>query len=524
MTLNPLFFFFLLAAPPQGGGLPTAKPSTSRPASKQAPTSQATKKSEPSKKQPTVQKKNTPTKQAVAQKAKPKQPTDWLPKGGLKQDTDVKVSMLPQSTLAWCYANKAPNVLRLRIAIAAGSSNDPRNLRGQSRFLAKLLAYRLNLPENPAQTPLPVGGTRYQVSLHKDWVFVDVFTRSSSLSVILKHIAKKIAEAPFQGLSLKTQKQIRSELARSAFGFPTVSLEERVDAYFYAGYPRGTFLRGQRRTFSSITSQQLQKAHKQLYSGEKIRVLMVGDLSCEKAFTALASAFTAISGKGPLSYPPRNAPENLATSQRGRLFLTQDLLFAYMLPSLQREDALPLDFLLHISREELERAFVQRFGETPRTKHILKAYPQSGYALWLIPMPSVGRPEMRDLLQKAIGGLLMSPYDPPSLVGHLETYKQETTLRWSEKMSSSQGTLSMLWEQMRLPSKVDYAYDWRTMSEALTTPSIRKLARHYLQRSSSLQRSPQAFSLQRVVLFIGSLLMLWFLLDLMIRRARRYDD
>ena len=139
-------------------------------------------------------------------------------------------------------------------------------------------------------------------------------------------------------------------------------------------------------------------------------------------------------------------------------------------------------------------------------------------------MPALERSEVNDLLRKALGGLLMDPFDPPALVGHLETYRKEAALSWAERMGSAREAAALLWSQMRLPSSVDYAYDWRALSDTLKTSEVRDLARRYLRNVSMLRRGPEAFSMQRIVLLVGSLLMLWFFLDLMIRRARRTDD
>lgn len=448
----------------------------------------------------------------------------FLPASMLRRDPQVKVLSLSTGLLSWCYASTARDVLRLRVAVAAGATTDPRKLRGQARLLSKLLAYRLSRPENPAKSPLAVGGARYHVTLQKDWVLIDALAQSASLGTILGHIAQRLQESPLSGVDASSLQQIRSELMRSSARFPAASLEERMDAYFYAEYPRGSYLRGQRRTYQTITPAMLVAAHKALYRAERVRVLMVGELSCEAAFSSVRSAFEKLAGKGPAVYPTEGAPENLVTSRRGRMFLTQDLLLAYLLPPLRRKDVLPLDFLLYVGQQELERSFLQRFSEIPQTKRIVQPYPQSGYVLWLVPMPAMERPEVDDLLRKALGGLLMDPYDPPALVGHLETYRKEAALSWAERMGSAREAATLLWSQMRLPSSVDYAYDWRVLSDMLKTSEVRDLARRYLRNVSMLRRGPEAFSMQRVVLLVGSLLMLWFFLDLMIRRARRTDD
>ncbi len=515
-----LSFFFLLAAPPQERpSAPTSRPIVSQPVRPivQAPVSRPT---------TTVlsKKADKPTGSRVSAPIAAPASLPVLPASMLRRDPRVKVLSLETGLLSWCYANDARDVLRLRVAVAAGTANDPRTLRGQARFLSKLLAYRLGRPENPAKSPLPVGGARYHVTLQKDWILIDAFAQSASLRVILGHIAQRLQESPLRGVDASALQQIRSELMRASARFPSASFEERIDAFFYAEHPRGSYLRGQRRTYQSITPAMLEAAHKALYRAERVRVLLVGEISCDAAFSSVRSAFATLTGKGPTAYPILGAPENLATSRRGRMFLTQDLLLAYLLPPLRRKDALPLDFLLYVGQQEMERAFRQRFGESPKTKRILQSYPQSGYVLWLLPTPSLERLEVNDLLRKALGGLLMDPYDPPALTGYLDTYRKEATLSWAERMGSSREASTLLWAQMRLPASVDYAYDWRALGDGLKTPQVRDLARRYLRNVSLLRRGPEAFSLQRIVLLVGSLLMLWFLLDLMIRRARRFDE
>ncbi len=158
---------------------------------------------------------------------KKSKPEAFLPASMLRRDPQVKVLSLSTGLLSWCYTNTARDVLRLRVAVAAGTTTDPRNLRGQARLLSKLLAYRLSRPENPAKSPLPVGGTRYHVTLQKDWVLIDALAQSASLGTILGHIAQRLQESPLSGVDASSLQQIRSELMRTSARFPAASLEER---------------------------------------------------------------------------------------------------------------------------------------------------------------------------------------------------------------------------------------------------------------------------------------------------------
>jgi predicted Zn-dependent peptidase len=445
-------------------------------------------------------------------------------KDAFQADPHVFVRTLPKGGLLWCDGRHAQDLLRLRVAFVAGSATDPRSERGRARFLAHLLSHRLNLPENPARDLLPPGNARYRVRLSKEWLHIDVMARPADLHAILHHIQQRLLESPLQGISPNLLKQMREELQRSASRLTQAPLQERMDAYLYAGHPRGAYTDGRQRTFVGLSPQALQKGRALLFRSERLRILLVGRLDCKSALQETERLFSALDGSAPTFWLQKDAPNNLETSRRGRLLLAQDALFPYLLPPLTRKDALPLAMTTAIAHEELKRAIQSRFGRSLTLHREDRIFSSAGYLYWHLPQPLAHRGELQTLLRQAIGRLLMSPYNPPELQQIINSYRQEIGLNWADQMASSRGAMALLWSQMRLPDTNPHPYDWRRLLSSLQRQDARVFARRYLNQPATLLREQQPFSLQGIVFFVGSLLVLWFLLDMMIRRSRRHED
>jgi hypothetical protein len=98
-------------------------------------------------------------------------------------------------------------------------------------------------------------------------------------------------------------------------------------------------------------------------------------------------------------------------------------------------------------------------------------------------------------------------------------------LQIKQERESSEKTADLLFAQLQLPSKkYKYPRAIQPIIEKLTLPKMRQLARLYMGQSIALSGTHQPFSLQRVILFIGTLLLVWVLLDQTFRRSRKNEE
>lgn len=441
----------------------------------------------------------------------------------MKVDPSVETSITSKGMIVWCASNPRWHGVLMNLSIAAGPASDSPKHRGQARFLARLLETRLNLPKNPAQTLLPAGQGRYHVTLQKEWLQIHASLPKGGLREALLHLSERLAEAPTHGLPDTIVHDLRKELLASSGRFPALSAAERIDSFLYVNHPRGRFLRGRATAFQALRSEDLNAAHPKLYRAERMRLLLLGALDCGGLFSLAQDAFAKLPGTPKPLLRPFPGPGRLENAPRGRLFLPQEIFSLYLLPPLQREDAIPLEMTLSIAQEEIALALRKRFGEAVPFSSLAQPFEEGGYLLFSLPNPPTLRSEITKILRENLGKLLMSPYNPPMLESRILILRDEYQRHLQDATASIVKQKELLLAQLLLPSETNVAYEPLSVIRSIKPSTFRLLARRYLASPVPLVQSIQPFSLQRIVLFIGSLLALWFFLDLMIRRTRRED-
>ncbi len=392
---------------------------------------------------------------------------------------------------------------------------------GRSRFLAELLRKKLNQPKNPARSILPEGGQRYHVKLGKDWVEVQVRSTPEQLPAVLKHLTQSLQSFA----NTKITKDMRDSLSKTSRTFPPPSLPERVDAYLFGGQPRGALLRGKKRTYRTIQPFALRSTFETLYSGDRMRLLLVGGLDCKAAASALAST---------LGKLPRGKDEplfvNSVPSGAGKsrpLVSAQEIVMVYQLPDLFRHSYLPLVLLRDVSVREVQHQIQKTYGVTVKVHSYLQPSAKGGYLVLIAPTQPLARKKQTQLLKKALGWLQMKSYTP-ALEQRVYLYLQEILLDLSQKLESSRGTAEVLWPQLLLPEpprqKAEQAPAQVTpVLESVKPKSLRELALLFMNKDLSVATAMRPFSLRRIALFVGTIILIWLLLDIFLRRTRREE-
>lgn len=498
---------------PQQTPTPAAAPGLAKPVHVSIPTTQkavpsAGKSSQPVQVPPTTQ--------------PPTQVPDILDRLPYQPDLDVKVYSLPNGLLSWCKSRPSWEVVEIRMAIAAGTVHDPKGLYGRSRFLSYLLHHRLNQPQNPAQSLLPPGGQRYHTMLGKDWVELQIKTTTQALPAVLQHIGKSLVDF----MQSPTDKLQRDALSKGAGSFPPPSITEQIEAYMFGGQPRGALLRGRKKTFQTIQPFALRSAHEKLYTAKRMRLLVVGSADCQSLPALLQKTLGALpNGKDEDLYV-KSLVNNTGNAQN--LLNSQDVFLLYQLPSLHRRSYIPLVVLQDIVKKEIHHQTVQQWGQSVRVSSQLQPLAHNGYLTVHIPSSPLERVQTQKMLKQTLGRLQMKQY-LPALEQRIKLYLGEVRVQMQQLQESSVGTVRMLWPQMLLPSQHNQKETQAPTQiiptlEGLNSTNIRELALNFLLQDIPLFRNLQPFSMQRVALFIGTIILIWLLLDMILRRSRRPEE
>jgi hypothetical protein len=441
------------------------------------------------------------------------------------QDQSVQVNRLENGLLAWCQHRPEWRVVEMRFAIAAGSAHDPNGLHGRSRFVAQIFDELLNRPKNPAHSFFPPGGHRYKMTFDKDWVEIKIRFNSQQISVILEHLTQSIQQLPEQPISAN----IRSILEKTADSFPPPRLFERIDAYLFPDHARGQFMRGERNTFRSIQPFALQTAAQQLYQAYRIRLLLVGGVNCQDLPDQLKSTLGQLPSKVQEPLWPKTSLISPDNKNAKRSFLSvQESLSLYQLPALERNSYLPLYILYQVSRKELQHHLEQEFPSPFEPQSILRPYAHNGYIAFLLPSRPLQQSKLQQLHKKTLGRLQMKRYIP-ALEQRVQVYIREIQLQLQQLQESSAGTVALLWPQLLLPAHDDKAKDHPpiqlqpTLSN-LQSSHIRELALLFMSKDLSISHEERPFSIERIALFIGTLILVWLLLDVTFRRSKKTDE
>lgn len=435
-------------------------------------------------------------------------------------DTSVTAKTLANGMQTWCKGQSAWSVVELRLAIAAGSAHDPKGLAGRSRLLATLLEKKLNQPKNPARSLAPPGGHRYHVSLGKDWVEVRLRASSSQIPAILKHLATSLQTFHKQPLT----GEIRDALKKTARNYPPPSLTERVDAYLFDKQPRGQLLRGKRHTFSSIQSLAVLRTYEELYSANRMRLLLVGHVACDALSQTLEDTLGNLSrGKDAPLFPKATA--NAAGGSRS-LLASQDLFALFQLPPLHRRSYIPLHVLRRVADKELRFQLEKAYGAPVRVLDMVQPSAHHGYFLFAVPAQPLNRQVLQAKLKKILGRLQMKRY-LPALEQRVKLYLDEVLTKLQQQQESSAGAANLLWTQLLLPPHNNTHRpppQLKPVLESLSPSTLRELALLFMSRDMSVSRPIRPFSMQRIALFIGTIILVWLLLDIVLRRTRRPDE
>lgn len=460
-----------------------------------------------------------PVKRRVAKAAKPKKGIlERLPS---QPDKGVQVLKLPNGMLTWCKGQPSWNVVEIRLGVAAGTANDPKGLYGRSRFLAELLRSKLNQPKNPARSLVPAGGQSYQVLLSKDWVEIRLRSTKKQLPHVLKHLSTTINTFA----KAKVTKVMREKLGKTSRTFPPATLPERVDAYLFGGQPRGALLRGKKRTFKTIQPFALRSTYETLYSANRMRLLLVGGVDCKATASTLQSTLGKIPRGKDSALFVSSVPSGAGKSRP--LMAPQEVVMVYQLPELARHSYIPLLLLRDVAVREVQHQILKKYGVNVTLYNHLQPTAKGGYLVLVAPSRPLGRKELVQLLKKSLGWLQMKSYSP-ALEQRVQLYLNEVQLKLSQKLESSRGTAELLWPQLLLPNASEQKNPQppaqiQPVIESVNPKSLRELALLFMNKDLSVARAMRPFSLKRIALFIGTIILVWLLLDIFLRRTRRED-
>lgn len=462
-----------------------------------------------------------PPKSGDSESGKPTD-TDILDRLPYQPDADVQVFSLPNGLLTWCKGRSNWSVIEIRMAIAAGTAHDPKGLYGRSRFLAYMLDKRLNQPQNPARSLFPPGALQYRVILGKDWVEIRLKTTANELPTALAHLSQTLATF----VQMPIEKLHRDELSKSTGSFPPSMLSEQIESYMFGGQARGALLRGKKQTFQTIQPFALRSAHEKLYTANRIRLLLVGNVDCQKLPSLLQNTMNPLNKGKEEDLFVKSLVNNSGNAHS--LMNAQEVLLLYQLPPLHRRSYVPLYVLKEIISKELQHQTRQQWGVSLLSQTYIQRFAYGGYLMVMLPASSLDRTHSQKMLKQTLGRLQMKQY-LPALEQRVKLYLRETMFEMQQLQESTQGSIQLLWPQMLLPVQSNQkelkapAQILPTL-EAINPVIVRELALSFMLQDISMFRSLRPFSMQRVFMFIGTIILIWFLLDVILRRSRRPEE
>ncbi len=517
MKLLPILLFSLLLSTPPDADEITAD--TERPETKLT----AEKKSSPEKKSP-------PEKSKKQTELVPKTEKIWLKKLKYRPEKNVQTAKIGE-TEVWCESNPQWKAAHLTAAIAAGSAYDPDGLSGISRFLANIVRERLNRPKNPARNIFPPGNSRYHLIMDKIWVKISATVQPGDIQTAIPHLSKSISR-PVEEKELNS---LRNFLAKTSGKFPPLSLKENVELLLFGPHSRGLPLRGSAKTFRNAQLFLLKESQEKLYAPHRIRWLVLAP-QCEPAIKALEKEFKNKKSKTPL---PKGAAaifpkkEIIRSSISSKNPMQREFMSLYLLPTLHRHDYPTLFLTFSIIKKELEYNLQKLYGEYFTIFTFLQPEYQNGYAAIITFSQPLMREKLEEEVKKIIGRLQLKGYSP-ALEQRLTLFLTELKNEYSSQLNSQQFRSQWLLQQLLLPpnpkpKKEEKGLEIKIPPQPLdmtaiidsTTPALfRELALHYFERDIKFQMGVPPFSLQRIVFFIGILILMWLLIDLFFRRSR----
>ena len=528
MQYMPLIFFILMGAIPEKNveRSPSEKPVVQQAKSAAEKPVVPDVDAKPEKRQKAAPKKRKPPK---GKKKVEKKKVEKAKKTVTLYDPSVQSQQLGNGFVSWCRTHTLKDVVQIRLAIAAGAGQDPKRLYGRSRLLAQLLKRKLNRLQNPAQPSKELDKGRFEVRLGKEWIQVRAQVTKASLKNSLAKLGQTLKALAKEGVNKRELEKVLKKLSQSAGRFPPISTLERIDAYLFAKHARGRFLRGRKRSFRRLKkNEEVMKGFKSLFRADRMRLLVVGDVACKETNTLVQKSFGQLIGDKVDTFKSVVSP--MSAHHKGRFFLTNEVIQLYKFRKLTREDLMPLLFIHYVAEKELMRAFRKKFGELFPMKTALQTFPHAGYLFFAVPAPAPRQRQMRHLLQKTLGHLMTYPYEP-RLEGRIKAYKKSFLLHIRQKEHGMSSLLELLFAQMLLPSKIKGKAPFSQREKAvlgatvrgMTLKGFREHALQFLKENVSLNRVQKPFSLQRIGLFIATLLLVWFSIDLFLRRGRRFD-
>ncbi len=437
------------------------------------------------------------------------------------RERGVVASKLNNGLLLWCRQRPYWKVTRVMFAVKGGSAYDPPELYGQTRFAAYFLRMLLNQPENPARSFKPTGAAQYDVHLGKEALKITANLFPSQLPLTLNHIAKVMKK----DIRYSITPWIRNFLARSAGNYPPATLGELIDAYLFDGRAKGVFLRGRKKTFLTLQPFGLATAYKELFQPRNLRLLVMGPTSCSQVRRDVQSAFKRLVNVDKTYFEKKRRKHYLArmkkTSSRfwkKSLFLRNHAILLYRLPALQRQDFPKFLFTVFVAKKELERALKEHMSEQVRLTIVQQLYPQEGSLAFVVPSRAENATRLKKTLERAIGRLLMEPYSP-ALEARIELYRQQMLIDFREFHTSLRDFSQFLWQQFLFDAPFDFPVSLRPLLDKMTPEQFRKNIRHFLSESEIFSYK-RTSSIQYMVTLMIMLFLLWFVLDLFVRRWR----
>ena len=245
-------------------------------------------------------------------------------KAGKTGGSPVQVRVLANGATVWCARVPGSTTVRVLLAVAAGSRLEPPKRSGLSALHAQLLRLRLNRPKHAVKDPVPVGGASWRVRTGREWLVLEAGVEGRRLKEALGLLATVGGGLDMSDLDLAAaRRSVAGSLTTGWRGLP----EHRLEAQLFKGHPLGRRMRATTRGHKRLKRAMLEEWHRGAMVGRRLRLLLVGDLACAKAFPLTVAAIGALRKGaapdwGPSAEPQVSSIGRGATRLPGLLFVS----------------------------------------------------------------------------------------------------------------------------------------------------------------------------------------------------------
>lgn len=190
------------------------------------------------------------------------------------------------------------DLVAVDIWIKAGSINETSETSGVSHFIEHLL-FKATEKRGPGQVDMEIEsiGASLEAKTGKDWTHCFTVVARRYLDKSLDIMADVVTGPKFDPGDIEHERRvITDEIARKDSS-PTAVLQDFLYSAAYKSHPYGMPVEGTKESVSRVTRETITEFYNRLYVPENMAVVLVGDISQDKAVSAVKKAFAGFKRK-----------------------------------------------------------------------------------------------------------------------------------------------------------------------------------------------------------------------------------